>query len=127
MKTLFACFVTLALVAYCMLPLSGCARQVQALPPWAVTAPQATAGSIIAGANATVVQYEADVKGGYLAPAAMRTAMQAIQKALTIAQPQYDMWAAELKANPQATEPADLAAALSTLQTTLAQLPALTH
>lgn len=104
---------------------TGCAKP-GPLPVWAVTAPEATTGSIISAAVSAVNQYEVDVKTGYVPPAVMKTAMQDIQKALSVAQPQYVQWNAALKANPQSTEPADLAAAISTIQATLAQLPTLT-
>jgi hypothetical protein len=57
---------------------------------------------------------------------AIHSAVQGIQKALTIAQPEFNQWEAAVRANPAATEPADLTAAISTIQATLANLPTMT-
>jgi len=125
--------IALALAA---LGLAGCHLAPAPLPAWAPNAQIATVGSIISSANAVVVGYEKDQADCAATPTltkcpgvsnkGIHAAIQDIQKALTIAQPEYDTWVAQIKANPDATEPADLAAAISTIQTTLAQLPTLT-
>lgn len=104
----------------------GCKTATTPLPSWAVTAPEATAGSIIAGAVATVNQYEADVAAGYVPPASMRSIMQTLQQTLVVAQPAYAQWSAALKTNSGTAEPEALASAVSTLQSSLAQLPSAT-
>jgi hypothetical protein len=118
-------------VVLCAIALSvalvGCKTAATPLPSWAVNGQQALVGDVIAGADAAVVQYETDVKGGYRPPVSERAAMQAIQESLAIAQPEYNTWAAALKANPAAVEPANLNAVISTIQTALATLPTLTH
>lgn len=127
----------IALVGICAaILLSGCKAAQAPLPPWTPNARVATVGSYIAAANAVVVGYEQDQKDCATTPAltkcpgvanlAVHAAVQAIQQALTIAQPEFTQWEAAIKANPGATEPANLAAAISTITTVLARLPSLT-
>jgi hypothetical protein len=114
----------LALAAIVTIPaVTGCHKT--APPAWALTAPERTVGDIIATANAAVVQYEKDVAAGIPAAAnpQLKATMSDIQKALVIAQPAYNVWSAQLKANPNAPEPADLAGAITAIQTLLGQLP----
>ena len=107
--------------------ISGCQHNTQP-PAWALTAPERTVGDVIYSANAAVVKYEADVTAGVPAAAnpQLKATMRDIQKALTVAQPAYDVWAAALKQNPAAPEPANLAGAIAAIQTLLGQLPSLT-
>jgi len=115
----------------------GCIHSASApLPSWAITAPEANAGALIAGANAAVTGYEQDQRDCATTPKltkcpgvanpTLHTTMQDMQKALVIAIPAYTSWSIALKANPAAVQSANLTAALSTIQTTLAQLPSLT-
>jgi hypothetical protein len=118
------------------LPLVACKTVNTPLPAWAPNVQIATVGSVISSAHAVVVGYEQDQVDCAAQPAltkcpgvanpGIHAAVSAIQKALTIAQPEFDTWEKAVVANPTAVEPADLAAAISTIQTTLAQLPALT-
>lgn len=114
---------------------TGCGHKT-APPAWAITAPERTVGDIIASAVSTVVGYEQDQADCAAKPELTKcpgvsnpkfhAAIQGMQKALAIAQPEYKKWDKSLKNNPLAPEPANLAAAISTIQTTLAQLPTLT-
>ena len=132
MKKYFA-FASLALVA---IVLTSCKTVTTPLPAWAPNGQVATVGSVISAANAVVVGYEKDQADCAATPtlakcpgvnnAALHNAVQDIQKSLTIAQPEFDAWLSAVKANPGATEPANLAAIISTIQSTLAQLPTLT-
>ena len=108
------------------IPTVGCKKS--APPAWAITAPERTVGDVIASANAAVVKYEADVAAGVPATAnpQLKAAMNDIQKSLTVAQPAYNVWSAQLKANPAAPEPANLAGAITAIQTLLGELPSLT-
>ena len=135
MKQLFAIAV-LALAAGLAVPaVTGCHKT--APPAWALTAPERTVGDIIASANAAVVQYEKDQadcaatptlsKCPSVANPTLHATMSRIQQVLAVAQPGYDVWAAQLKANPNAPEPADLAGAITAIQALLAQLPSLTN
>lgn len=115
------------MLALCMFTaVTGCHKT--APPAWAVTAPERTVGDIIASANAAVVKYEADVAAGIPATAnpGLKATMSDIQKGLSIAQPAYKVWAQQLKANPNAPEPANLAGAIVAIQNLLGQLPSLT-
>lgn len=118
------------------LPLIGCKTVTGPLPAWAPNEQIAVAGSVLSAANAVVVGYEKDQADCAAQPSltkcpgvsnlAIHNAVQDIQKALTIAQPQFNAWEKAVIVTPSAIEPADLAAAISTIQTTLAQLPTLT-
>jgi hypothetical protein len=44
-----------------------------------------------------------------------------MQQAYAIAQPEFKQWQAAIQANPDAVEPANLASAISTIQTVLSQ------
>ena len=134
MKRYFA-LASLALALLTVIPMVGCKTQTPP-PAWAITAPQRTVGDIISSATSMVVQYEQNQKDCTAAPALtkcpgvanvqLHTVMQDIQKSLTVANPAYKKWAAALKANPSAPESADLAGAISAIQTLLAELPNLT-
>ena len=122
-------FASIALVmVFSTFTVTGCKQQSKP-PAWALTVPERTVGDIIASANAAVVKYEADVKAGVPAAAnpQLKAVMRKIQQALTVAQPGYNTWAAALKANPNAPQPAELAGAIASLQSLLAQLPSLTQ
>ena len=123
----FTVLTTGLLLAACI-ALPGCSHK--SVPPaWAVTAPERTVGDIIASADAAVVKYEADVSAGVPAAAnpTLKATMSDIQKSLTVAQPAYKVWSNALKANPNAQEPADLAGAITAIQTLLGELPSLTN
>lgn len=126
----------LLLAALCLVPLAqGCKATNAKLPPWAVTPAQATVGSVISSAVYTVNGYEADKKAcaakptltycGDVANPTLKAAVQDIQKSLVVAKPAYDTWQAALKTDPKAAEPAALAAAITAIQTALANMPAL--
>ena len=126
----------LLLAALCLAPLAqGCKAANAKLPPWAVTPAQATVGSVLSSAVYTVNGYEADKKAcaadpslaycGGVADSALKAAVQDIQKSLVVAKPTYDTWQAALKTDPKAAEPAALAAAVTAIQTALANMPAL--
>ena len=114
----------------------GCKTVSAPLPAWAPNVQIATVGSIISSAHAVVVGYEQDqvdcvaqptlTKCPGVSNAGIHAAIQNIQKALSIAQPEFNSWEAAVKSNPDAVEPANLAAIISTIQTTLAQLPTFT-
>ena len=111
----------------CLLTLSPTACKQQAPPAWAATAPALTVpGELIAGANYAVMGYEKDAAAGmaYTQDATLKAVMSDIQKALTLAQPAFNSWEAALKANPAASEPAALPAALTQIQNDIAKLPA---
>lgn len=125
------CLATAAVIVF-----AACKAVTAPIPAWAPNVQVATVGSVISSANAVVVGYEKDqgdcdaqptlTKCPGVSNAGIHAALQGIQKALTIAQPEFTAWEKALQADPAATEPADLAAAISTIQTTLAQLPTLT-
>jgi hypothetical protein len=106
--------------------LIGC-KTVTTLPAWAPTAPIATAGESIAAANAAVVQYEADVKAGYVPSPTLNAIMSDIQQALVIAQPAFDQWETAARANAAAAEPVALPTQLTRISTDLSQLPTVTQ
>ena len=128
-------FIALANLVLVAIVFTGCKTVTAPLPAWAPNDQAATVGSIISAANADVVGYEKDQVDGATTPilakcpgvknAALHTAVQDIQKSLVIAQPEFDAWLSALKTNPGATEPANLAAIISTIQSTLTQWPAL--
>ena len=117
--------------------LAGCAKKTAPvpLPAWAPNAQVAEVAAMIDAGTAVVKGYEQDQLDCFVTPtltkcpgvsnAGIHAAVQVIQKALTIAKPEYNKWEIAVRANPDATEPANLAAAISTIQTTLAQLPTL--
>lgn len=123
-------------VMWSVLPLVACKPVTAPLPAWAPNASVAVVATFIDGAHKTVTGYEQDQADCAATPtltkcpgvtnAAIHAAVSDIQKALTIAQPEFNQWEAAVRVNPNATEPADLAAAISTIETTLAQLPTLT-
>ena len=114
----------LALLAvFLALPLAGCKTVSVTVPAWAPNSAVAVAGEAIASANAALVQYEADVKSGFVPAAALRTVMSDIQQALAIAQPAFNAWEAAARANPAAPEPTALPSALTRISTDLAKLP----
>lgn len=120
----------------CATAIVGCKTVSAPLPAWAPNAQIAITGSVISSAVSVVNGYEQDQRDCAAQPtltkcpgvsnAAIHSAVSNIQKALTIAQPEFNAWETAVRANPVAGEPADLIAAISTLQTTLAQLPTLT-
>lgn len=128
--------IALATLALSLVAFPACKQVNAPLPAWAPNAQVALVGSVISSANAVVNGYETDQADCAVTPsltkcpgvnnAAIHAAVENIQKALTIAQPQFNSWEAAVTANPNATEPANLAAAISIIQTTLAQLPTLT-
>lgn len=130
--------ILIASVALVMsLGIVGCVKTApMPLPAWAPNAQVATVGALIDAGVAVVKGYEQDQADCAATPtltkcpgvsnAGIHTAVQGIQKALTIAQPEFNNWEAAIRLNPDATEPANLAAAISTIQTTLAQFPTLT-
>jgi hypothetical protein len=106
--------------------LAGCrtAGTTQPPAPGYATAAEQSVGETIAGANAVVLKYEADVKAGtYVPTAAMTAAVSAIQKALVIADPLALAWHNALASNPAAAEPAGLSSAVSTINTNIGTLP----
>jgi hypothetical protein len=103
--------------------MAGCKLGNTPLPPNAINATDAQVNAVLAGATAAVNQYEADVKGGYIPPAALRQTMQNIQESLTVATPAFQAWDAALRTNPNAPEPATLAAAVSAIQSAMNLLP----
>jgi hypothetical protein len=115
------------LLLFALIPvLMGCKTQ-QPPPAWAATAPALTLpGELIAGANFAVVGYEKDAAAGvaYTKDAALKAVISDIQKALVVAQPAFNTWEAAAKTNPSALEPADLSAALLTIQADIGKLPA---
>jgi len=131
MRNRIFCITACALILMC-----GCKTASAPLPPWAPNAQVATAGSVISAANNVVVGYEQDQKDcaanaaltkcpGVSSPA-IHKAVQDIQQALVVAQPQFNSWETAVRQDPAATEPANLAAAISTIQAVLAQFPSLT-
>jgi hypothetical protein len=122
MKALARCFAGLTL---CVL-FVGCKTAATSVPtaPGYITAQEQTVGEVIAGANAAVLKYEADVKAGTYTPTpAMKTAISALQQALVIADPLATAWHQSLVTNAAAPEPAQLATAVSTINTNIAALP----
>jgi len=106
--------------------LAGCKTASAPTPvaPGYVTAAEQSVGETIAGANAVVLKYEADVKAGtYVPTAAMKTAVSDIQKALGIADPLATAWHTALVANSAAAEPAALSSAVSTINANINTLP----
>ena len=123
MKYLLQLTLRLGLLLGLVYSLAGC-KVVQApLPPWAPTAPVAVAGESIAVANATVVQYESDVKAGFVPTPTLRTVMSDIQQALVVAQPIFDQWEVAARANPAAPEPTELPAQMARISADLKALP----
>lgn len=116
--------------------LTACAHKTVPLPAWAPNANVAVVGSTISAANATVFGYEKDqadcaakptlVKCPGVSNPATHSAIQTVQHSLTIAQPEYNLWVALIKVNPDSPEPANLAAAISTIQLMLSKLAVLT-
>jgi hypothetical protein len=114
------------------LPLTAC-KPVTVLPPWAPNVQIATVGSVISSAVSVVNGYEQDQKDCATNPsltkcpgvsnAVIHSSVQRIQQALTVAQPEFQQWEADLKTNAASVEPADLTTQISTIQTNLAQLP----
>jgi hypothetical protein len=102
--------------------MNGC-KTVTSLPPWAPTAPVAVAGESIAVANATVKQYEADVKAGFVPTPTLRAVMSDIQQALVVAQPIFDQWEIASRVNPAAPEPTELPAQMVRISADLNKLP----
>ena len=127
MKRILAMTGALTLALMLGAALGGC-HNTAPPPAWALTAPERTVGDIIAMAESGVVKYKADLKANKSGTdnPQLKAVMQDIQKGLSIAQPAYKVWAAQLKANPAAPEPANLAGAIAAIQTALAELPALT-
>ena len=114
----------LALLAvFLALPLAGCKTATAPVPAWAPNSAVAVAGEAIASANAAVMQYEADVKNGFVPAAALRTVMSDIQQALAIAQPGFNAWEAAARTTPTAPEPTSLSTAIVRISTDLAKLP----
>jgi hypothetical protein len=105
------------------LPLAGCKTVTTVPPPWAPNQAIATAGEIISAANNAVVQYEADVKAGFVPSPALNSVMSDIQQGLAIAQPAFNEWEAAARANPTAAEPSALPAAIQRISTDLGKLP----
>jgi hypothetical protein len=105
------------------LPLAGCKTVTTVPPPWAPNQAIATAGEIISAANNAVVQYEADVKAGFVPSPALNSAMSDIQQGLAIAQPAFNEWEAAARANSTAAEPSALPAAIQRISTDLGKLP----
>jgi len=112
--------------------LAGC-KTVTVLPPWAPNVQIATVGSVISSAVSVVNGYEQDQKDcaadatltkcpGVSNPV-IHSAVQRIQQALTVAQPEFQQWETAVRANPSAVEPAILTTSISTIQTSLSQLP----
>ena len=122
-------FAIAAVLALFTLGLTTGCKQTSTPPAWALTAPERTVGDVIATANAAVVKYEADVKAGVPAAAnpQLKAVMRKIQQGLVDAQPGFNKWEADLKANPNAPQPAELAGAIASLQALLGQLPSLTQ
>ena len=106
-----------------LLLLAGCKTVTAPLPTWAPNSGVAAAGYVIASANASVVQYEKDVNGGFTPSSGLRTVMSDIQQALTIAQPAFDAWETAARNNPSAPEPTTLPSTLTRISTDLLKLP----
>lgn len=105
------------------LALCGCKTVTAPLPAWAPNSQIAVAGESIAAANAAVVQYESDVKAGFVPAAALRTTMSDIQQALSIAQPAFNQWEQAARTDTAAPEPTALPTALTRISSDLAKLP----
>lgn len=131
MKRIIALTAVLML-AFCIV---GCKTATAPLPAWAPNSQVATVAQFIDAANKDVFGYEQDqadclvtptlVKCPGVSDPAIHAAVVGLRKALTIAQPQFTLWEKAVAANPGATEPADLTAAISTIQSTLTQYPQL--
>jgi hypothetical protein len=114
----------LALLAiWLALPLAGCKTVSTPPPAWAPNSQVAVAGYAIASGNAAVVQFEADVKGGFVPAPALRTVMSDMQQALAIAQPIFVQWEQAARTNAATPEPAGLPASIQKITTDLAKLP----
>jgi len=112
-----------AIAALALLLMTGCKLANTPLPPNAINATDAQVNAVLAGATDAVNQYETDVKAGFVPPAALRQTMQTIQQGLTVATPSFQAWDAALRNNPNAPEPAALAAAVTAIQNAMNLLP----
>ena len=116
------------LVTLCIV---GCKTVTAPLPAWAPNAQVAIAGQAIDSAYSTITGYEKDQADCAAQPTltkcpgvsnpAIHAAVQKMQQAYAIAQPEFKQWQAAIQANPNAVEPANLSAAVSTIQTVLSQ------
>ena len=114
---------TILITALALVALAGCKQATAPIPAWAPNSALAVAGETIASANAAVMQYEADVKSGFVPAAALRTVMSDIQQALAIAQPGFNAWEAAARTTPTAPEPTSLSTAIVRISTDLSKLP----
>ena len=132
MKRIFA--LTALGVGFIVL-LAGCKTVQAPLPAWAPNAQVAIVGHAIDSAYSTITGYEQDQTDCKAQPTltkcpgvsnpAIHAAVQKMQQAYAIAQPEFKQWQKAIQANPDATEPADLASAISTIQAVLNQWPTL--
>lgn len=118
---------TLLLFALILVPFAtGCKAPTATVPlaPGYYTAAEQTVGEVIAAANGAVLRYEKDVKAGTYTPnPAMRSAADAIQKALVVADPLAVAWHKALAANATAPEPPALASAVQTINAKIGAIP----
>jgi hypothetical protein len=105
--------------------LAACQKQVTVpVPANALSSTDAYINDVLQSGHAAAVQYENDVKGGFVPAPAFKAAMKGLVDALNIADPLYQAYHETLKSNPTAAEPPALSSAMSNVSTALGNVSA---
>jgi len=131
MKTLKSIWPVLliAAVVLTVVPMTGCAAKNPAtvvLPAGAINSTDAQINAVLQAGHAAATQYLADKKSGFTPTPALATTMTTLIHVLNIADPLYQTYHTALKTNPAAPEPANLAAAITQIQTALNNIVTIT-